>query len=336
MKILILASPADVHAEAVGRHLKEMGAQVDFFRYEDFMLSSAALRLGTKDRLCLLERADVNLDLRTYDSIWNRRPGRIRAGKFVEGWISDMAEMEARGAVDGMMRSLSCLWMNFPGNDAAATSKLWQLEVAEEVGLSIPETLVTNKPELVRQFYESCGGEVIYKFMHELSSFYIPAAELPAGIPTLPLRKEDLPFVDQVVHCPTLFQRRIAKAVELRVTVVGRKIFSISIDSQSGRGTVDWRSDYSVEMTPCDLPIDVEKKVLVLMRRLKLNYGAIDFIKTPDGDYVFIEINSGGQYMWVEQVTPHKISLEIARFLMHKTEAIIPQGMHDFYQAVST
>jgi glutathione synthase/RimK-type ligase-like ATP-grasp enzyme len=36
------------------------------------------------------------------------------------------------------------------------------------------------------------------------------------------------------------------------------------------------------------------------MARLGLSFGALDFVLTPDGRYVFLEINPNGQWMWLD------------------------------------
>src|SRR5262249_14399797 len=159
--------------------------------------------------------------------------------------------------------------------------KFWQLEAASRCGLSIPETVVTNDPATVRNFYERFNGQVIYKLIGAYSSSAIPPFEFPQSIPTLPLRAEDLPHLDQVRLAPHYFQRRIEKSFEVRTTVIGKKLFSALIDSQAGAGKVDWRLDYSVPMEPYDLPADTAAACLQLMQYLSLNYGALDLCVTP-------------------------------------------------------
>jgi glutathione synthase/RimK-type ligase-like ATP-grasp enzyme len=315
-KVLILSSEDDVHAETVKQHLTEMNVPVDYFRYEDFVEhSKISYRPGGFDGDCLIERAKGTLDLHSYSAIWHRRPGQIVAGKLPERWIQQMVEQESRNALDGMFHHLRCLWVNHPRRDYECLQKLWQLHVAAEVGLVIPKTLVTNQPKLVEQFFEECDGQVIYKLISELSNFAIPAYETPRGISTLPLRKEDLAHLDQVMLSPHFFQQCIPKSYDLRVTIVGQKIFCIKIDSQAGEGKLDWRHDYSVAMDSFDLPDEIAEQCLALMRKLQLNYGAIDFVLSPDNKYYFLEINCAGQYMWIEQRCEMPISLELAKLL---------------------
>lgn len=324
MKVLILSSPDDQHAEAVSGFLATMNAQVDMLKLDRFVETCAvSFELGTTNNSCLIERATDHLDLSSYFSIWYRRPGAVRAPQFVEPWIGKMVESEARSALDGIFRSLNCLWVNVPANNLACSDKLWQLQLATKLGFSIPETLVTNKPQLVLDFFDQCDGQVIYKLMGEQTNQVIPQNENPRGVSTLPLRREDLPFIDQVSLSPHMFQRCIQKAYDFRVTVVGTEIFATRIDSQAGRGKIDWRHDYSVAMEPFELPDEISEKCFELTKRLGLNYGAIDLVLTEQGEYIFLEINCGGQYLWIEQKTDQPISLSVARLLTGLSEPLV-------------
>jgi glutathione synthase/RimK-type ligase-like ATP-grasp enzyme len=64
------------------------------------------------------------------------------------------------------------------------------------------------------------------------------------------------------------------------------------------------------------LPPEVHERCVRLVEQLELCYGAIDMILTPDGRYVFLEINPSGQYLWIEQETGLPISAAICDFLM--------------------
>ena len=51
------------------------------------------------------------------------------------------------------------------------------------------------------------------------------------------------------------------------------------------------------------------------MRRLGLVYGAMDLRRTPDGDHVFLEVNTAGEFLFVEERTGQPISRAIADWL---------------------
>jgi len=324
MKVLILSSTDDKHAQKVNEVLLSMNVGVDFLKLNDLIeTADITFEIGTGNPVCSFAKPDKDFDLHAYSSIWYRRPGAVRAPHFFEPWIGKMVESEARSAVDGIFRSLNCLWVNAPANNLACADKLWQLQMAQKLGFTIPETLVTNKPHLVREFFDRCSGQVIYKLMGEQTNLAIPANENPRGVSTLPLRQEDLPHLEQVSLSPHMFQRCVQKAYDIRVTVVGSEVFGTRIDSQSGRGKVDWRHDYSVAIEAFSLPKEISDQCLLLTKKLGLNYGAIDLILTKEGQYIFLEINCGGQYMWIEVRTQQPISLAVARLLAGSIDPLV-------------
>jgi glutathione synthase/RimK-type ligase-like ATP-grasp enzyme len=111
--------------------------------------------------------------------------------------------------------------------------------------------------------------------------------------------------LDLIRISPGIFQGRIPKSYELRVTVVGPRMFVGKIDSQSNNETrVDWRhKPFEIEPEPIQLAPVIEAKIHALMKFFGLVYGALDFIVTPEGQHIFLEVNPAGQYMWVESKT---------------------------------
>jgi D-alanine-D-alanine ligase-like ATP-grasp enzyme len=63
------------------------------------------------------------------------------------------------------------------------------------------------------------------------------------------------------------------------------------------------------------LPPAVEAKIHAFMQVFGLIYGAFDFIVTPDGRHIFLEVNPAGQYMWVEAKTGLPITAALADML---------------------
>ena len=106
--------------------------------------------------------------------------------------------------------------------------------------------------------------------------------------------------------------------------MVGREVFAAEIHSQQTHHTRhDWRR-YDLSHTPHFrhmLPPEVQERCVQLVERFELCYGAIDMILTPQGRYVFVEINPSGQYLWIEQETRLPISAAICDLLMAGREA---------------
>jgi len=134
------------------------------------------------------------------------------------------------------------------------------------------------------------------------------------------VKPEDLADLSGLSICPATFQELVPKSLEIRVTVVGQRVMSASIDSQvSERAAHDWRRD-GVRMLedwrPYQLPPEIEEKILHLMDYFSLNYGAIDIILTPDAKHIFIELNPCGEFFWLERTPGLPISGAIAELLL--------------------
>lgn len=121
---------------------------------------------------------------------------------------------------------------------------------------------------------------------------------------------------------PSIFQPVIPKAYELRITVVGKKIFAAKIYSQDDVETaLDWRrkpklNDFAVKMEQTKLPVKAESKIFAFMKEIGLKFGCIDMIVTPEGEYIFLEINPNGQWYFVQLKTEVQIAKEIAKLLL--------------------
>ncbi len=323
-KVLILSSPEDAHAAKVAHHLEGMGVHSAYWKFDPFAHDCQLNFLLADDqrRFCFNNGRET-IEMCDFESIWFRRPGPLKVKEFFEPWIANMVQAEALQGLRGMLFSLPCLWVNFPARDTVAALKLFQLEVAKRIGFSVPETLVTNDPEAARAFYEKWQGRIIYKLISEKSNFSLPKYEFPHGIPTLPVREMDLTHFEQVRHAPHLFQERVQKQADIRVTVIGKKLFAFHIESQSGKGKLDWRIDYEVPMKCWELSDKLSEQCIRLLVDLGLNYGAIDFCLDKEGQYIFLEINPAGQYLWLENATQAPLSQEMAWLLAGKSEPLV-------------
>jgi glutathione synthase/RimK-type ligase-like ATP-grasp enzyme len=136
---------------------------------------------------------------------------------------------------------------------------------------------------------------------------------------TYPVRRRDLARYRAVRHEPLIIQEYVPKRVELRITVVDSQVFAAEIHSQaSARTQHDWRH-YDNERTPYvphALPAAIAALCVRLVRVMGLCYGAIDMVLTPEGEYVFLEINPNGQWAWVEGLTGLPIADAITELLV--------------------
>lgn len=142
---------------------------------------------------------------------------------------------------------------------------------------------------------------------------------LSHGIPSRKIGKNDFSdYYQNIAYCPTQLQEYVEKAFELRVTIIGEKVFAVKIDSQLNEETkIDWR--LHTKMNPhsvFQLPLNIEKFCLDFIQEQGLLYGAMDFIVTPNNEYVFLENNPFGQYLWLEIETGIPLTEEMTNLLI--------------------
>jgi len=248
--------------------------------------------------------------------VWYRRPADFQFPPEFSPAIHVFAEQESRATIMGLWQLLDCVWVNHPEQNRVAELKIRQLRVASEVGLEIPKTLITNNPEDADRFFRKTAKSkgVIIK---RLGGGIVLDESQGSAIYTSLVSENDIVDIERVKYTPALFQEYVPKDIELRITVVGDKVFSVEIHSQeSDKAKVDWRRDtLNLVHRVHVLPGEIEQKIINLVRRLGLNFGAIDMILTPDQRYIFLEINPNGQWGWVEDLTGLPISNEIVDLL---------------------
>jgi glutathione synthase/RimK-type ligase-like ATP-grasp enzyme len=207
-----------------------------------------------------------------------------------------------------------CFWINRRETDALCRNKPYQLHMAKEEGFKIPKGIISNNSNDVQKRI-SGFKQVVYKPL----SYYIvpPDRILYSSIMTKDEVKQKSQNIEQA---PCIFQEYIDKDFELRITIVGKKVFPIKIQSQQNHATkFDWRKDQiNVDYEIFDLPDKIEQKLLHLHQKFEVFFGAYDFIVDPQGEYYFLEVNPAGQWLWMEEALNLNISECIAEALINK------------------
>jgi glutathione synthase/RimK-type ligase-like ATP-grasp enzyme len=315
LKIVIVTSKSDLHADYVTRRLIDSG--VPFAR-----LNSDEMRQTLKVTYSLFKEkhffwtksGEANSTLVEPGepvAVWYRKPliSRFDANSKQPTIAFMMRETEAYLA-DAITSLDAVRWINHPEANRLASNKLAQLRLAQSLGLRVPQTIVTNDPQSAVRFADSIKpAEVIYKTL--TYPFIEETANTFRSVFTSVVRfsEEKLRAIEVA---PCLFQEQIQKEYELRVTVVGQNVFAARIYSQDQEETaLDWRRDQHkviLRQEVVALEPKVEQLCLEITKRLGLTFGAIDLIVTPEGEHVFVEINPNGQWLWKEILLGLEIS----------------------------
>ncbi|MFG1315486.1 hypothetical protein [Xanthobacter autotrophicus] len=187
-------------------------------------------------------------------------------------------------------------WFNDPSATYRAESKPYQLREAYKLGFDVPETLVTNDkaadvPRLLgKKMVIKSVDTVILSEGNSQHFGYTVVADWSDCILT--------DFRTIPVTCQTLLSPKL----DLRVTVIGDRLWCSTVETKEGRIEGDWRLMPKTELIykEYDLPAEVERRCRTLMRILGLRYGAVDLALSA-GRYWFIEINPTGEWGWLDR-----------------------------------
>ena len=308
--ILVISTPRDEHAQTVLVELSKLGAPAQLLDLAEFpQRLGLTMRYEGHDHRFVLGCTEGGLDLDDCGAVWWRRPQSPEISpEITRPSHRAFAFNESAEALQGLWHALDAFWVNDPARDHVAQRKAYQLRVAQDVGLDIPATLITNCPGAVHEFVAPKGCErVIYKAF---------SATEQEWRETRILKPDELHLIGNVRYTPVIFQEYVEVDVDLRVTVVGDEIFPAAIHSRDTSYKVDFRMDITrARIEATRLPNDVEDGLRALMKRLGLVYGAIDMRRTPEGRHVFLEINPAGQWLFVEHFSGQPISASLARLL---------------------
>ena len=199
-------------------------------------------------------------------------------------------------------------WLNHPRNLWRAVNKVEQLVTAADIGLEIPETLIASDKNSISDFIKK-GNSVIAKavkhgFVNKNGETWVASTQrLPSTF------IEDYNLFAEI---PAIYQHEIIKTYDIRVVVVGEKLFSTAIHSQNFKETeVDWRigdiTGIDLAHKKINLPNEIENKCKRLLKFFSLQYSSMDFVLGKDGRYYFLELNPNGQWAWIEQIVRYPI-----------------------------
>lgn len=294
--LLILTSDTDLSADFLIVEL--MRRSLPYFRLNCEELTTAGFRFSLTKETARREISvgPKTLDLSQVQAVWYRRaiqPGSIAAltlgeRSFVAG--------ELRHVTMGLVLNPCITWVNPIDKVAVAEHKLYQLQIARELGFRVPRTVVSQDPVELRSFAAANERGTICKpvfhgmFVDETGRYSVYTRRVTA---------ESFDDEDSVKICPVLLQEEIPRSADVRVTFIGTKCFAADIKGDPT--LIDWRDpSVSVQYSIGHLSNEVQGRCRAMLEKLGLIYGAFDFVRTPEGDLIFLEVNPTGEWAWLE------------------------------------
>ncbi len=319
-KVLIVTHSQDnACVDTVTEYIHVFGGTAIRFDVDRYPLHARLSTFFTDQKWRVVLENDVMHELEDVTSVWYRRSHHLGKGldDVIEQAYLPATTGELKRTLYGMLEGLNCFQMERYSTYRRLDSKEEQLKTAAKHGLQIPATCISNSPQAVRTFAQQVNEPIVAKMQ---SSFALYQDNKEQVVFTNEVTPGDLEELDGIRYCPMVFQQKIEKKLELRVTIVGDALFAFSIDSQQiNRAQTDWRKEGRSllnDWQPYDLPPLVQKQLLNFMDDYSLNYGAIDLILTPNDRFYFLEVNPAGEYFWLDKLCGNAISRQIAIVLL--------------------
>jgi hypothetical protein len=207
--------------------------------------------------------------------------------------------------------------LGHPWMFARCENKHRQMELAQQLGFQIPNTLHSNAPQLLSAFAReqetvaikalrmpavSANGDVMRA--RHISCRAFPGKALADRL-------------DTTERCQLYCQEAIQRRADLRITVLPQQTICTEIDITPLEGNkLDWR-EHSKELPHRIIPIDpaFDAQLRQYLAAMELTAGYFDFAVPFSGPPIFFECNTNAQWLWIEQVTGFSFGDAIAQEL---------------------
>jgi hypothetical protein len=299
MKIVIIAPPNDNHTAPIKWALERAGFPVSCW---------AGLGWREERQASIHLNGDVVLRLGQErlvagDVVWVRRPEPPLPNPSAAPEDAKFAAGEYRSFFHAVMYLLEALPLHVVNKYSASryiNNKSVQLLVAKECGMRIPATVVTNSAAAVRSHFARddrrniCKGFVPHIWQKD------PRNKI-AVTETFELTREMLPDDEVFTFAPAIYQHMIEKRFDVRMVLLGNAVYSYALHNP--KMALDWRQDAGqglVEVEAIETPAHVEQAVLAFACRAGIAYGSFDFAVDAANEWWFLEVNEGGQFLWLD------------------------------------
>lgn len=317
-RIAIVTVSEDIHAYAVRKSLEDRHGItceiIETDRFPDSGHLTWSLSESFAPTLPSLKGREV--DVRALDLVWFRRPSGmswhapfrpVLPADIVDETAIDIIVSDCRATFIGiLLNEFRGIWVSHPDCTRNAENKLVQLRAAQQAGLRLPQTLISQNADSIRQFCAALNNQVLVK--------------TTAGTRRAPLTPGQVDATllasDRALRLsPAIYQEMIPGNRHLRVHVFGNKFYTAMIRCDH----LDWRFHLAESVVePYELSADMEARLSQVLRSLGLRMGIFDIKLTPDGEPVWLEVNPQGQFLFIEGLSDIDLKNAFADFLVRE------------------
>ena len=302
--ILLCGIPSETPLAMVHEALREIGEEPLLFNQREFAGARLEFRLSGGQVTGSLGMMGQSYRLEDIQAVYLR----LMDDRFLPELESEAQGSPARTACRALHDAL-VRWceiaparvVNRAGPMGSNFSKPYQAQLIRAYGFHVPETLITNDPELVLEFRRR-HGRVIYKSISGVRSI------------VKTLEEKDLQRLDHIRWCPTQFQEFV-EGSDVRVHTIGTRTFATAVAAEATDYRYAHRDGREAELQPVELSDEAAEGCVRMAEGLGLGVAGIDLRITPDGDVYCFEINPSPAFSYYEANTGQPIARAIARYL---------------------
>ena len=303
-QFLIVGEPGDLHANYVSWALGRAGYRTTF-------INSSHDNCPTKTTLYLDNGHEefASTDWDAAEAAWCRRlprpPGPDKSFGEDDGFTLVEERRFTRWLIT-MHENGPIRWINSPTAALGAENKFLQLKRARSHGIRVPRTLITAQPDRFRAFLKS-EGTIVAKPLCGFSWEYASGETLTAFANIVDAQRGAQLSDEDIAQCVTIYQERIDKAADVRMLIMGQDILAYKI-LQEGEQHLDFRIGFFQEnhlkYEPIPVPASLTAKITSCVASMGVNFASADFALTTEGEFVFLDLNPNGQWLFIDTGCP--------------------------------
>jgi glutathione synthase/RimK-type ligase-like ATP-grasp enzyme len=299
MQVLILGHQADAHAVHMYQTLEQTGVAV---HYWDTRLLPTQLRLSWEPetqsgRLRLPDGPSINLQ--EVHSVFWRTLSESQIPDLPDVMLHRVAVNDSSSLVRSLLQGGPARWVNSWQAYQFHKEKPLQLAKVRQLGVPIPATLISNDPDQVADFlgaYPNAIFKPVYGGAHtqRVTPRHLENERLHRVLSLAPVTLQDY-----------------IKGTNVRCYMIGDMVYGAEIRSSA----IDFREDLEAELIPMDVPEAIQQQCQEIAQALYLEWTAIDWRMSPDGNFIFLEATPSPMFLHFERKTGFPITQDLVRLL---------------------
>ena len=292
-----------------------LSKNIPFFRLNSDCLNHQMKLNLYDDSFIITDESGNQINSKDIKAVWHRKTWSITVPEDLDENYRNIYLNEYESLKFNLFTALEDLpWINpLQAERKIEFNKILQLKLAEKNGLVIPKTIFSNDEETVKEFfYQHCHGKAIAK-LHGTISKSMNGQEM---VSTILFDENNLEQLSDIAFCPMIFQPYIEKDYELRIVYLNGEFFTGKINNKLH---ADWRiAQAEFFWEEYELPENIEENLALMMQEMGLVFGAIDMIKSTNGNYYFLEVNPQGEWGMLQKELNFPIAQRIADYLINR------------------